>query len=245
MLVTLFLATLSLSHASPAKAGVQLRTARYWAPAFAGEAEKEASSGSTATGPNGMTPIEAERAFADDAKKLGQWTAFRKWSADDAVMFVPQPINAHEWLKDRKDPAKAIDWWPTASYISCDGTLAVNTGGWKRPDGRVGYFSTVWQRQTDGGWRWIVDGGDQVKEVLDRPAQPKVVRARCKRGYFRRGLSGDPPWPPGYKADWKASGDATLSYAWRVASDGGREFSVSIAGSKTPVFTNDVAAPPK
>ena len=45
-------------------------------------------------------------------------------------MFVPQPVNAHEFLKDRKDPPKAIDWWPTASYISCDGSLAVNTGGW-------------------------------------------------------------------------------------------------------------------
>ena len=193
----------------------------------------------------GMSPIDAERAFADDAKKLGQWTAFRKWSTDDAVMFTPQPVNAHEWLKDRKDPPQAIDWWPTASYISCDGSLAVNTGGWKRPDGSVGYFSTVWQRQKDGGWKWTVDGGDGAKQALDRPAQPKVVHARCKRGYFRRSLWGDPPWPPGYKVGWNASRDATLFYSWNVAPDGERKFFVSIAGSNAPVIANEIPAPAK
>jgi hypothetical protein len=93
------------------------------------------------------TPVDAERAFAADAKTIGQWTAFRKWSTDDAVMFVPQPTNAHDFLEDRKDPAQAIDWWPTASYISCDGKQAVNTGGWRRPDGSVGFFTTMDRRR--------------------------------------------------------------------------------------------------
>jgi hypothetical protein len=128
-----------------------------------------------------MTPVEAERAFAADAKKIGQWTAFRKWSADDAVMFVPQETNAHAFLKDRQDPKEAIDWWPTASWISCDGSIAVNHGGWKRPDGSVGYFSTVWRRQPDGAWKWIVDGGDSLKVALSRPAEVKVVRGDCAR----------------------------------------------------------------
>jgi hypothetical protein len=126
-----------------------------------------------------MTAIDAERAFAADAKAIGQWTAFVKWSADDATMFVPQPTNAHKWLKDRKNPAQAIDWWPTASYVSCDGKTAVNTGGWKRPDGTVGYFTTAWQKQADGGWKWVVDSGDTLKVAPERPAEPKVVRASC------------------------------------------------------------------
>ena len=33
-----------------------------------------------AAAPAPQTAIEAERAFAADAQKLGQWTAFRKWS---------------------------------------------------------------------------------------------------------------------------------------------------------------------
>ena len=126
-----------------------------------------------------MTAIDAERAFAADAKAIGQWTAFRKWSTDDAVMFVPQPTNAHAFLKDAKDPKKVIDWWPTASWISCDGKLAVNTGGWQRPDGKVGYFSTVWQLQPDGSWKWVVDGGGELTVARERPAEPVTVKASC------------------------------------------------------------------
>ena len=101
-----------------------------------------------------MTAIDAERAFADDARTLGQWTAFRKWSTDDALMFVPQPVNAHEFLKDRKDPPVPVFWWPGRSYLSCDGSFAVNTGPWVRDGGKaVGYFTTVWKRQPDGGWK--------------------------------------------------------------------------------------------
>ena len=194
------------------------------------------------------TPLEAERAFAADAKAIGQWTAFRKWSADDAVMFVPQPTNAHEFLKDRKDPAEAIDWWPTASYISCDGKTAVNTGGWRRPDGSVGFFSTVWKRRKGGDWKWYIDGGDETKVALDRPERPRVVRAPCRKNSFRPGPYEDPPPPPSgpaYSANRVISDDGTLAYMWRVDANGAREFTVMLAGSERPVIDDRIAAPAK
>jgi len=168
-----------------------------------------------------MTPVEAERAFAADAQALGQWTAFRKWAADDATMFAPKPVKTHVFLKDRRDPPKAIEWWPTKSFISCDGSLAVNTGGWKRPDGTVGYFTTVWQRQKDGHWKWIVDGGDTLKEERARPAEPAIVRATCGNA---------PMWEkddsPGL-TETGASTDSTLIWRWIVWPDGAREMEVS------------------
>lgn len=192
-----------------------------------------------------MTPVDAERAFAADAKAIGQWTAFRKWSTDDAVMFVPQPINAHEFLKDRKDPPKAIDWWPTASYISCDGKLAVNTGGWTRPDGAVGYFSTVWERQKDGGWKWIVDGGDGLAVSRERPAEPKVVRASCKNtGPTVTSILAT----SGAKLGDGSSADGSLSWHWQVTPDGARQFTVWMkddSGSQAvpAVIVDEIPAP--
>lgn len=191
-----------------------------------------------------MSPIDAERTFAADAQTLGQWTAFAKWSADDAVMFVPQPTNAHAWLKDRKDPSKAIDWWPTASYISCDGMLAINKGEWKRPDGRIGYFTTVWQRQGDGGWKWIVDSGNTLKALPERPAGPKVVRAFCTTGFKAESVDDD------VMAIQEAEGgspDKTLHWRWRLADDGGRTLVAWIYdGAKLqPIFTDTIPAPPR
>ena len=54
------------------------------------------------------TAIDAEYAFATDAQRIGQWTAFRKWADTDAVMFNPQAVWARDFLKDRKDPPGSV-----------------------------------------------------------------------------------------------------------------------------------------
>ncbi|WP_353204529.1 hypothetical protein [Sphingomonas sp.] len=153
-------------------------------------------------------------------------------------MFVPQPINAQSWLKDRKDPAKAIAWWPTASYVSCDGSLAVNTGGWKRPDGAAGYFSTVWQRQPDGGWKWIVDGGDDLKVARSRSANPKVVTASCIK--IPRAIPKKSKTEPRYGGG--ESGDQSLTWEWGYSSAGNiRVFSAYLwDGRRTVDAIDDV-----
>ena len=188
-----------------------------------------------------QTALDAERAFAADAQTIGQWSAFRKWAASDATMFVPQPTNAQAWLKDRKDPAKAIEWWPTASYVSCDGSLAVNTGGWKTASGTVGYFSTVWQRQQDGGWKWIVDGGDDL--TVARPLISTLVsrKASC-RGKVR-------PRPSalitiGGQLDGGQTADHSLIWRWLVEPDGSREFFTYFWNGRSVQLVIDDKIPP-
>jgi len=128
-----------------------------------------------------MSAIDAERAFAADAQKNGQWTAFRNSAAPDAVMFVPEKVTAQAWLKDRADPPVSVFWWPGRSYVSCDGSVAVNTGPWVRSYGKsVGYFTTVWQRQADGGWKWIYDGGDAEKFARGEGGDISPFIASCK-----------------------------------------------------------------
>jgi len=174
-----------------------------------------------AAAPAAATPVEAERAVAADAQALGQWTAFRKWAADDATMFVPQPVKVQAFLKDRHDPPRAIDWWPTKSLMSCDGSLAVNTGGCKRPDGSVGYFTTVWQRQPGGGWKWIVDGGDALQKPRERPAKPVMQRASCRTRSLALGMEVQ---GGGDIVGAGRSMDTTLSWQWFVRPDGSRSF---------------------
>ena len=192
-----------------------------------------------------VTAIDAERAFAADAQKLGQWTAFQKWSTPDAVMFLPQPSNAHAFLKDRKNPPVAVFWWPGRSYVSCDGSLAVNTGPWVREWGKsVGYFTTVWQRQKDGSWKWIYDAGDELKVPRAEGGDVQPVKALC---------GGSPPPPPVPEMDPDVkygsgqSADQTLRWNWSVGPNGERNFR---AWLWTPtgmqrVVDDQVAAPPK
>ena len=101
---------------------------------------------------NPSAVIAAELAFARLAQEKGQWTAFLETSTEEAVMFVPQPVNARQWLRGRANPPQAVRWQPHQVWSSCDGTLAVTKGAWQRPDGTVGYFTTIWERQRDGDY---------------------------------------------------------------------------------------------
>jgi hypothetical protein len=185
-----------------------------------------------------QTAVDAERAFYRAAQTEGQWKAFRAFAAPDAVVFMPQPAKAHEALP-AKDPPIAVQWWPAESYVSCDGTVAVNTGPWVRAKA-VGYFTTVWVKQPDGAWKWVMDGGDGLDKPRPLPKQPKVRRAACSGAVEPFGLvpSGDVKMGSG------ASKDGTLNWVWTVKSDGARLFQARLWNGREfdIVVENKIAA---
>jgi hypothetical protein len=202
-----------------------------------------------AAAPAPQTAIEAERAFAADAQKLGQWTAFRKWSAPNALMFTPQPVKAHDFLEDRKDPPVAVFWWPGHSFVSCDGTVAINTGPWVREWGKsVGYFTTVWKRQPAGGWKWLLDHGDALQTARGEGGDIKPVRASCERPRPASLPIRVYPAPERKVADGGGqSDDGTLIWLWDVQPDGSREFRAYLWTGKVleQVIHDRIAAPPR
>lgn len=126
------------------------------------------------------TPWQAELDYARAAQTRGQWTAFRATAAPDALMFVPEPRPALEWLRGRADPPVSVVWWPARSWVSCDGKLAVNFGPWLRKGGSsAGTFTTVWARGADGAWRWKLDRGNSVPAPIAAGDRPKLVKASC------------------------------------------------------------------
>ena len=206
-------------------------------------------------GPGTANPsalIAAEIAFARAAHEKGQWTAFRDFADQEAVMFVPQPIMAKAWLKERKDPPSSIQWQPYQVWISCDGTLGVTKGAWQRPDGAVGYFTTIWRQQKDGGYRWVLDQGNALTSPLKEPDMLSASVADCparREGALRAG-SGRQKQPAREKlrvagADGGGrSDDGTLTWTYHVAADNARTLSVSLRkdGAMAQVLSVSVAA---
>jgi len=201
-----------------------------------------------------VTAVDAERAFIEDSHKQGQWTAFRKWADGRAVMFTPAPVWAQEFLKGRKDPPKSIDWAPASSWVSCDGTVAINRGPWKNESsGAHGYFTTVWTHGS-GNWRWVYDGGADLVVPIALPREARVMRASCKGranipaadrgGIVPVSREADQPAPT---RGGGASADGSLVYEWKVASDGARHLDARLWDGKAyrPVIAQNVPAPPK
>ena len=178
--------------------------------------------------------LDAERAFAELAQDQGQWTAFRKTADADAIMFAPQPVKAQDWLKDRKDPPKSVRWQPVAAWMSCDGLLAVTTGNWQR-EGSIGYFTTIWKRQADGGWKWIVDSGDALRVARPARAVPVLHRATCAHLYPEQNS-----WSRADSAGGQST-DRTLTWSWSVAPSGSRTVSVYVwTGRRATMVIHDV-----
>ncbi|GGZ05362.1 hypothetical protein ACFSTD_22185 [Novosphingobium colocasiae] len=201
--------------------------------------------------------VAAEIAFARAAREKGQWTAFREFAADGAVMFTPQPVLARAWLKDRANPATALQWQPDTVWMSCDGTLGVTRGTWQRPDGTTGWFTTVWQRQSKGrgkgGYLWLLDQGDSAAAPSAPDDMLHASVGECPARGSRTGPPpGDetaeddaPPQPPG-KTGGGTSRDGTLGWQWSVADNGARLFTVTLrkGGAMVEVLRTQVAAAP-
>jgi len=178
--------------------------------------------------------IQAERAFAADAQRIGVWTAFRKYALPDAVIFTPQAAWAQEALKGLKDPPKSFDWWPTKSFMSCDGRTAVNVGDAVNAERQpMSHFTTVWVH-SGKNWRWAYDGGLPItkdEKLSPKGTKPVVVRARCGKA---PGAPVIPPRPLTEKQAKKTpedsgrgeSADKTLGWDWKVEKDGRRHFRV-------------------
>ena len=173
-----------------------------------------------ATNPSAL--IAAEIAFNRMAQEEGQWTAFRKFADEEAVMFVPQPVNAAEWLKGRADPSASVVWQPHQVWISCDGTLGATKGAWQRPDGSTGYFTTVWKRQKKGEYLWVMDQGDALAEPLEAPDMLSAKVAAC------RSKPAPPSIPVVADGEMRAgqSTDGTLAWNVWVRPDGTRHVSI-------------------
>ena len=190
--------------------------------------------------------IAAEIAFNQLAQQKGQWTAFRATAAKDAVMFVPQPTNALEWLKGKADPAQSVKWQPHKAFMSCDGKTGVTTGAWQRPDGSEGYFTTVWQfveknARGDGEWKWVLDHGDALTAA--RPAKEMIETkvASCK-GRAPAMLTAP---PEGAIMKTGYARDQSLSYSYVVQPNGARTVEVKLWNGDVSksVIADQVAAP--
>ena len=184
------------------------------------------------------TIVGVELAFSRAARENGQWTAFRQFAAPGALLHgADGPFAIEPWLLTQTDPAQAVQWNPRVVAMSCDGALAVSQGRYRDPQGKVGSFVTVWERQPDGSYKYTFDaGGDDV------PQPPPPPRASVQEGDIVvteidavQGLvaicprGGNPvPPPPAMpigedgKADAKLSRDGTLRWRWEHRADGTR-----------------------
>ena len=124
-----------------------------------------------------------EDAFCTMAKVQGLLAAFQHFAAPEVAFIDTDP---RKWrgpaaVLERigpDQPGVNMNWAASFTDVSDDGTLGYNYGRYElkqsKPDGTVsvhtGWFLTIWKRQPDGSWRYVMDNG-----AADRPAPKPAV----------------------------------------------------------------------
>ena len=125
-----------------------------------------------------------EDQFCAMAKEKGLLAAFQHFAAPDVAFIDTDP---RKWrgaaaVLERigpDQPGTDLTWSAYFTDVSADGTLGYNYGRytWNSTDktGKVhsatGWFLTIWKRQPDGSWRYVMDNGSP-----DRPAAPPAEK---------------------------------------------------------------------
>lgn len=121
-------------------------------------------------------PVDAIRAadldFSRDAARLGTGEAFGRYAAADAQIFSPlgEFVTGPSAITASFSPPigkSSFVWHPVEGEMAKSGDLGFTVGNavitGQREDGtavlRHSKYLTVWKRQADGSWRYVLDGG--------------------------------------------------------------------------------------
>ena len=115
----------------------------------------------------------ADEEFARAATTLGTGRAFGQYAAENAQIFSTpgEFITGPDAIRDSFGPTtddSKLTWHPVTGGVSGSGDLGFTVGNavftGKRADGapqvRYSKYLTVWKKQRDGTWRYVVDGGN-------------------------------------------------------------------------------------
>lgn len=151
MLRSIFPALAAVSILAPALGGCMAASAG--AAAGPGVSERQMSPA--------RQVANAELAFAARGREIGPVPSFREFIAPGGIMFLPGPMVAADYLAKANWPG-VILWRPEFVYAAASGDLAVSMGPslWTVGEEKdPGYFLTIWAKQPDGSWKWLLDRG--------------------------------------------------------------------------------------
>ena len=194
---------------------------------------------------------DAERAFAAYTVKEGFRDGFIKFFADDGIGFGPHPERTREKLMKAQPPAGprkvVFNWAPMFGDISNDGDLGYTTGPVLYTDAtenprppRHGMYFSVWQKQSDGTWKVVVDMGIATPDAV-APIDTKF-NAASPAGSRRPSPTKGTPSDDYRRLDWNLWGSiAKESPASGYASNLDKQFRVHRNGLMPITDRKDLA----
>lgn len=120
--------------------------------------------------------VAADKDFADKALKSGEKSAFIEYSADNAVVFRPNPVNVKTYYNTQGNK-KELSWSPNLVKISKSGDWGFSTGNFtlNKPEKEYGQYLSIWKAK-NGKWEnamnLTINHNKPLKNIADNFPEP-------------------------------------------------------------------------
>ncbi|MBA2250166.1 MAG: DUF4440 domain-containing protein [Chitinophagaceae bacterium] len=112
--------------------------------------------------------ITTDLQFSEMSRQHGMKKAFIEYIENEGVLLRPNhpPIvgaDAIEFLSQSVDSSYTLTWKPSAADIAVSGDLGYTYGIYTlhlRDTAMQGTYVSIWKKQSDGKWKFVVDSGN-------------------------------------------------------------------------------------
>lgn len=117
--------------------------------------------------------LSTDRAFSAMSAEKGMREAFLYYAAQDVVKLQDgrYPVIGKEQLERSFagiiDTMVRLTWEPVKAEASLSGDMGYTFGNYELYDFNLGQilygnYVTIWRKEKDGTWRWVLDGGNST-----------------------------------------------------------------------------------
>ena len=116
--------------------------------------------------------IQTDKEFSDYSREFGAAEAFFEYADEESIMLSKnsEPVEGRIKIKESMAGLEnaLLTWVPEDGRVSKSGDLGYTWGrfelSYENSDGekelRVGKYVSIWKKQKDKKWKWIVDIGN-------------------------------------------------------------------------------------
>lgn len=130
--------------------------------------------------------VKAEQEFAESASRNGIRSAFTAFSASNALVFRPNPVNARTYFATQSND-KNLTWTADYARVSRSGDWGFTTGAYTMngTEKTYGQYLTVW-KAINGKWEYVLDLGT----THNKPLHPVTPKFEDPKDYYKPQLNG-------------------------------------------------------
>jgi len=124
--------------------------------------------------------MNVDKSWSDSSLRKGYNKSRLDFAADDAVNLLDKEMplfgknEISKYAATHEDSTFSLQWKALKAEVSASGDLGCTFGGWTlkttskngKENTVFGDYITVWKKQADNSWKYIMDGGNETPEEV-------------------------------------------------------------------------------